>query len=1047
MSEVRIVVASGPRQAERLLLTEVEARLPRSPQELAARRGPLRIWVPSTGLARHLAGRLAARSAGAVVGLRIETLRGAALAVLDRAGAAPWLSEALFGVLAARAAARGDALSKALASGRGGFAAATSALADLLDAGLEQEHLASSREALRGDPFVCGLLEAAARLRGELARLRVGHGSEVLREASDRLRAPEADRLLACEQLWVHGFADATALATDFLLAAARLQATAFVVSVAGGPEAFESASARFGRRFRERLRGLASLEAPPAAEPPSRCTLRAANGVAGEIRGVAQAVAAALEAGAIPEEIGVVARDLGPYASELRRQFDRHGIPFSGDGPAPLRSPAARRRAAIADLIERGAEAPVELWLEACGRGEERRLVLALHGFGAARVRQVASLEPPAEAVRLPFRAGSHGEEEPSEPRRTLARLTLPAESLRDARDEARRLLERFERWPAEARFAEHLERLRGLIPEAVAEGVEAAGELAAWDGLAAALPADFVLRQSELADLLRSLWSGAAAEPLGGAGAGVQVLSVTEARGRTFAKLFLLGLQRGSFPRTVAEEPLLRDAERQRLAAVLPELPLKLAEGYDEERHLFAQLCGAAPEVAISWQARDDRGRAGSLSPLLAGLDVTPPPALDDRPLPPLEAAIATALATRRSGLAPALAAARAVVSNDTERLEAEERLARARLAAVEWLDRPPWSISAGLGPFLGRVGAIRAAADPRREPIWISTLEAAARCGWQAFLTRLLRLEEQPDPLAGLPGLDPLLLGKALHGTLERLARERLGATSPSFAEALTSPGVAPGWPPPARLRRVAEEVARQALSEAGIGGWPLSRALASAVIGVVERVLEAESMDKEKAEALLGVEVAGEAPIGSEAGSLHFRVDRLERLVGGRVRLVDFKLGAKPSPKAATRGERLQAGAYLAGLPESAAGVARYLCLAESLAATQRAFDIRSDDLEAAAAYRRATALLAEAWRAGALPPRLLDDALRNTNPACVSCSVIEACVQHDSSARGQLRALLEEGGRAAGDRLGVTALAVLRLGRGDSHSRPPEADEG
>src|SRR5262249_33827427 len=63
------------------------------------------------------------------------------------------------------------------------------------------------------------------------------------------------------------------------------------------------------------------------------------------------------------------------------------------------------------------------------------------------------------------------------------------------------------------------------------------------------------------ELRMLLERRLAGAGCEALGGTGGGVQVLSVTEARGRTFEGLWVVGLQRDAFPRAVAEDALLPD------------------------------------------------------------------------------------------------------------------------------------------------------------------------------------------------------------------------------------------------------------------------------------------------------------------------------------------------------------------------------------------------------------------------------------------------------------------------------------------------------
>ena len=69
-----------------------------------------------------------------------------------------------------------------------------------------------------------------------------------------------------------------------------------------------------------------------------------------------------------------------------------------------------------------------------------------------------------------------------------------------------------------------------------------------------------------------------------------------MTEARARTFDHLFLIGLNRDVFPRSMREDPLLPDDLRRILQRVLPDVPIKRA-GFDEERYLFAQLLSARP------------------------------------------------------------------------------------------------------------------------------------------------------------------------------------------------------------------------------------------------------------------------------------------------------------------------------------------------------------------------------------------------------------------------------------------------------------------
>ena len=120
-----------------------------------------------------------------------------------------------------------------------------------------------------------------------------------------------------------------------------------------------------------------------------------------------------------------------------------------------------------------------------------------------------------------------------------------------------------------------------------------------------------DYPLAIAELALLVRRQLVPRFALALGGNGGGVQVLDVTQARGRTFDRLFVLGLVRDVFPRSVREDPLLPDALRERVCEVLPDIPVKKL-GYDEERFLFAELLASAPSVDALLAARSRRWSA---------------------------------------------------------------------------------------------------------------------------------------------------------------------------------------------------------------------------------------------------------------------------------------------------------------------------------------------------------------------------------------------------------------------------------------------------
>ncbi|MBN4054349.1 exodeoxyribonuclease V subunit gamma [Nitrospira defluvii] len=87
-----------------------------------------------------------------------------------------------------------------------------------------------------------------------------------------------------------------------------------------------------------------------------------------------------------------------------------------------------------------------------------------------------------------------------------------------------------------------------------------------------------------------------------------GVTVLSAMSARGLSFHTLFLLGLNEGSFPRSIREDPFLSDRHRRVLETVLGyKLGEKLAS-YDEERLLLSLLIDATQDKLFALYHRVD-------------------------------------------------------------------------------------------------------------------------------------------------------------------------------------------------------------------------------------------------------------------------------------------------------------------------------------------------------------------------------------------------------------------------------------------------------
>ncbi len=354
-----------------------------------------------------------------------------------------------------------------------------------------------------------------------------------------------------------------------------------------------------------------------------------------------------------------------------------------------------------------------------------------------------------------------------------------------------AKRTRERLAAWPDEAPAAEHLKSLRALLTADLGWDLDA-GEARAVRGaleeFEREVPARFRLERDEMRLLVEDLLAAEGGSPIGGQGGGVQVLSVTEARARTFDHLFLMGLNRDVFPRGIREDPLLPDDLRRILQRVLPDVPIKRA-GFDEERYLFAQLLSAAPAVTLSWQTADDDGKPLPASPLVERLrerlDVEKAPPLwslpKSGPLPGPRTAAEHAvmaglhaprrwwgrvmkMAIQESRAELAVLRARQAVPLPVFDLS-PERLATGRLAVVEEMDpdlRLPdgRTVRARLGPYFGFIGKIPSGGEgePRLRDLYVTQLENLAACPWQLFLLRLLRIEPTPDPLGALPGVTP-------------------------------------------------------------------------------------------------------------------------------------------------------------------------------------------------------------------------------------------------------------------------------------------------
>ncbi len=1021
-----LILASGPRDAEAKLLSCLEDLVPRSPESFGP---PVRIVVPSRSLRRHVLKALADRF-GAVVGVVVQTHRALALEVLERGAVElPAGGARVQDLLARRFAAAEDGLRRDLSGFDDGYAPVAAAVRDLLDAGFGSEFFVPVTESVSASVpgpegvRAAAVVRVAAKCHTAAETMGLAHRG-TLHEWATRVLIERGEAALPSRAVLIYGFAEATGLLSDFLETLVRQVNARIVLDHPPDPvrPAHRDSGWVFTRRLLDRLAGMGSGEA--ALEPDSEALQRTiaaftAPGPEAEVRETAQRIWLLMGQGVAPEDIGVTYRQIGPStAAAVRRHFGRLGIPFSGEGAQIPGGALARRASALVEVLTLGPGARTESWLNAGAWSDTlktRELDLALRTVGAARLVQVAALEVDEvvgpDGLRLPVVEGmDEVEGEDRKRRRVMARPGLEV-AVAEAGALVRVLGERPRRatvgvffdWVREV--LEHLGRRAGVE--------EGDGLSRALDGLEHELPEALEIEWTEFAPLLTRSLEGLGAAPLSGQGGGVQVLTVMEARGRTFEHLFVLNLNRGVFPAQMADDPVFSTAARRAVTDLLLDLPLKERDR-PEERYLFAQLMASAPSVTLSWQCVDAEGKELNPSVFVERLRLgevlwwardgeeseassrecaqvdAAPDVFGRRPeesmRPPLEHAVVEGLEERGAGFSAAMGR---LVDRDIGQL----------LAVLDELDPP--NERCDLGPFLGVIGM----RPP--EDVWVTFVEAFAACPWKVFLERVLGLEAPPEASFSEESLGGAIVGSVVHEVLERVAVEQGVGSREGLNQVRGRQGVSVLWPDPTKLERITNEVARRKTVEIGVPA--LGPAVAQNAKGFLER---ARDLAWPNGEAMvLGVESIGQAGFRwqrfpserEETTFVKFRADRVDpRAEGEGLILLDYMTGepAGVSPKLAiARGRLLQGAAYVLGGGEAALG--RYVVLKD---VKKPLVEI---DQELAGGVVEPVRAIFGSWAEGVFFPRLSDPDGKSEGDSCGWCLLKSACMHGDSGVRRRM----------------------------------------
>ena len=909
---------------------------------------PVPILVGSNLLAVYLR-RRAAAELGAVANLRFLTFLDLAREIApadDDRPPLPPLGEAL---LARRAlATTAEAAAFGILRNRSSLAAVVVSTADdLRDAGIPPGTLP-------------GLLRGSSRFEDRRAQLSALAAILVVFEESRRRyrdptglleRAAAVSIPVSPEPLLVYGLYDLGGLRESLLRSvAASRPIHAFVPD--DGQEDPETPRLARSRLF-ETLLGTPARMLPAPPLPATRIVVAPTDGA--EARETVREILRASDEGIPLHRMAILVRSPERQEPALTAELDLRGIPFFRPaGTGFSRSPLGRAAQALVRLVAEDfpADALRELldFLETLdvfprlglAGTSSARLGAALAGiaFSQGRHHLERKLAAALDRLRRPLspaddpdghfarrRAREREEIEALGKAVTAVMTALPAGEAAPWSDWSERLRLAFETLfsgaPGSDRFRPALEAIVGL---------------AAVDGSA---PVEISAVRSHLSDALdlSPVLHGRFERD------GVALLSAVSARGLLFDAVFVPGLVEQSFPSPLRPDPLLFDAERQRIAASAAR-PLR---GRADERSLreerflfFLARTSATRRLTLLASARDvttDRPRL--LSPYL--FDVADGKAR--------EALRARELGRRETELPREvmwLPAGRLVL--DGPPLDGEEALRRGLLRDAGLKKALPLTaaaVAAALArsaarqtplftEYEGNVGREARRLRLRGRMVSASRLEQLATCAYRSFLDVALGLEaaESADDETPFFGLDPLALGSALHAALRKVTRQLI-AEKETFA-ALTETRIR------ATARRAATEEVEELLASLGTDPPPVlveveRRRLEDLLRALLTALSESPGdLPPAGAEVRFGPPVLGAGDPDEDPDlstdepakvpnlrldvSLVGRIDRLDRQ-GTRARVVDYKTGS-PAPfgeengrnHLVAGGERLQLSVY-------------------------------------------------------------------------------------------------------------------------------------
>lgn len=384
------------------------------------------------------------------------------------------------------------------------------------------------------------------------------------------------------------------------------------------------------------------------------------------------------------------------------------------------------------------------------------------------------------------------------------------------------------------------------------------------------------------------------------------VFVCGIEEARGMQFRRVFVPGVNEGTFPRPVREDPLLLDAQRMQIGMEMTR----------DDGPLLRIAAASATEAAVFSWSRLELATGRERVPSFFAVEVLKASRGSSADIPKLLEAAKSSSSTTIGWSAPDAAA------ESIDDAEYDLSTFRASIVSKEnggcgWLTKVNPHTARAIRMRQSRWGRDWTYADGLNDPgmaallqKWRlkkhayspSSLAQFARCPYRFFLSAILRLRpfEQPEALGRM---DPLVRGRLFHRTVFHLFRdgaqdalERVDAVLERLAaeaQAENAPVIPGVW---------AREVQKL---RTDLRGWLTGRELSWEPLHA-ELAFDPELRDESDPASV-------REPVTLEGGyQLRGVIDLVERHSNGRLRVVDHKTGRVPEkpPESIGFGEVLQ-----------------------------------------------------------------------------------------------------------------------------------------